>query len=116
MIAFKEFDKLKELENQIEYLNNTTDTLINITGSYFYNFTLSEGLVVSLVREKDNEHDDDAIAVCLDGEKIGYVANSDYTLMRGAKSASQIKNKVNEGRKAKVLFVFLEEYVVAKII
>ncbi|WP_305513045.1 MULTISPECIES: hypothetical protein [unclassified Methanobrevibacter] len=52
----------------------------------------------------------------MDGEKIGYVANSDYTLMRGAKSASQIKNKVNEGRKAKVLFVFLEEYVVAKII
>ncbi|WP_305513044.1 hypothetical protein [Methanobrevibacter sp. V14] len=54
MIAFKEFDKLKELENQIEYLNNTTDTLINITGSYFYNFTPSEGLVVSLVIEEDN--------------------------------------------------------------
>lgn len=116
LIAHKEFDKLDELERQMDYLENTDDTIVNITGSYFYDFTPSQGLIVDLMKEEDNEHDSDAIAVCLDGEKIGYVANSEYTLMDGANSASQIKNKIGDNAKAEILFVYLQEYVVAKII
>ena len=116
LIAYGEFEKLKELENQIEYLKNTNDILINITGGYFYDFTPEEGLVVKLECEEDNEHDPDAICVCLDGEKIGYVANSEYTLMKCANSASKIKNKISKDSKAEILFIYLDQYVVAKLI
>lgn len=116
LIAHGEFDKLDQLEKQMEYLKSTDDILINITGGYFYDFTPSEGLTVDLIKEEDNEHDSDAIAVCLDGEKIGYVANSDYTLMDGANSASQLKNKIDGDVKAEILFVYLQEYVVARLL
>lgn len=116
LIAYGEFEKLKELENQIEYLKNTKDILINITGGYFYDFTPEEGLVVKLECEEDNEHDPDAICVCLDGEKIGYVANSEYTLMKCGNSASKIKNKISKDSKAEILFIYLDQYVVAKLI
>lgn len=116
LIAHGEFDKLDELEKQIEYLKNTGDTLINITGGYFYDFTPAQGQSVDLIKEEDNEHDGDAIAVYLDGEKIGYVANSDYTLMEGANSASQLKNKIDGDVKAEILFVYLNEYVVARLL
>ena len=116
LIAYKEFDKLKEFESQVEYLNTTDDTLISISGSYFYNFTPKNDLVVNLVKEEDNEHDPDAIAVYLDNEKIGYVANSDYTLIDEVKSASKIKNSLNDNAQAKILFVYLDEYIIAKIL
>ena len=116
LIAHKEFDKLKEFESQVEYLNTTDDSLIIISGSYFYNFTAKNDLIVNLVKEEDNEHDPDAIAVYLDSEKIGYVANSDYTLIDEVKSASKIKNELSDNAQAKILFVYLDEYIIAKIL
>ena len=116
LIAYKEFDKLKELENQIEYLNNTSDTLIIITGSYFYNFTPEKDIMVNLVKQDDNEHDPDAIAVMLNDELIGYVANSPYTLIDEVKSASDIKKLINDNQNAKILFNYLGEYTIAKLV
>ena len=116
LIAYKEFDKLEEFEAQVEYLNTTDDTLISISGSYFYNFTPSDDLIVNLVNEDDNEHDPDAIAVYFENEKIGYVANSDYTLIDEVKSASKIKNSLNENAQAKILFVYLDQYIIAKVL
>lgn len=116
LIAYKEFDKLEEFEAQVEYLNTTDDTLINISGSYFYNFTPSDDLIVNLVKEDDNEHDPDAIAVYFENEKIGYIANSDYTLIDEVKSASKIKNSLNENAQAKILFVYLDQYIIAKVL
>ena len=116
LIAHKEFDKLEEFENQVEYLNTTEDTLINISGSYFYNFTPSDSMIVDLVKEDDNEHDPDAIAVYYENEKIGYVANSDYTLIDEVKSASKIKNSLNDNAQAKILFVYLDQYIIAKVL
>ena len=116
LIAYKEFDKLEEFENQVEYLNTTEDTLINISGSYFYNFTPSDSMIVNLVKEDDNEHDPDAIAVYYENEKIGYVANSDYTLIDEVKSASKIKNRLNDNAQAKILFVYLDQYIIAKVL
>ena len=116
LIAYKEFDKLEDFKNQVEYLNTTEDILISISGSYFYNFTPSDELVVDLVKEEDNEHDPDAIAVYYDNEKIGYVANSDYTLIDEVKSASKIKNSLNDNAQAKILFVYLDQYIIAKVL
>lgn len=116
LIAYKEFDKLNEFEKQVEYLTTTEDILINITGSYFYDFTPSNDLTVDLVKEPDNEHDPDAIAVYSDNEKIGYVANSDYTLINFVKSATKIKNLVNDNTQAKILFIYLDQYIIAKIL
>ena len=116
LIAYKEFNKLEEFENQVEYLNTTEDTLINISGSYFYNFAPSDSMIVDLVKEDDNEHDPDAIAVYYENEKIGYVANSDYTLIDEVKSASKIKNSLNDNAQAKILFVYLDQYIIAKVL
>ena len=111
-----EAEKLKEFESQVEYLKTTNDTLINISGSYFYNFTPEENLIINLVKEEDNEHDPDAIAAYLNGQKIGYVANSDYTLIDEVKSASKIKNLIKDDSQAKILFIYLDEYIIAKLL
>lgn len=116
LIAYKEFDKLKEFESQVDYLKNTNDTLITISGSYFYNFTPENNMIVNLVKEEDNEHDPDAIAAYLDTQKIGYVANSEYTLIDYVKSASKIKNLIKEDSQAKILFLYLDEYIIAKLL
>ena len=116
LIAYKEFDKLKEFEKEVEYLENTDDTLINISGGYYYNFTPVKGQIVKLVKEPENEHDSDAIAVYLDKEKIGYVANSEYTLINKVKSASKLKNQILDDAEAEILFVYLDEYTIAKIL
>ena len=70
LIAYKEFDKLDEFKKQVEYIENTDDTLINISGGYYYNFTPIKGQIVDLIREPENEHDSDAIAVYLNKEKL----------------------------------------------
>ena len=100
----------------MDYLANTSDTLINIVGSSFYDFTPEKGLVVDLARDGENEHDPDAIAVLVDGEKIGYVANSEYTLISEVKSATDIQNMLQDNQKAEILFIYLGEYVIAKLI
>ena len=116
LIAYGEFDKLREFEAQVDYLNNNEDVLINITGSYFYNFTPSAGQIVDLVKESENEYDSDAIAIYLDNKKVGYVANSEYTLMDGIKSASKINGLISDDAQAEILFVYLDEYIIAKLI
>ena len=71
---------------------------------------------LGLFREATNEYDKHAILVKYHGEKIGYVANSEYTLMKCANSASKIKNKISKDSKAEILFIYLDQYVVAKLI
>ena len=115
--AYKEFEKLEELENQIEYLNNTEDTLFIITGtSYYEEFSPQKGMTVELVKETDNEHDPNAIAVWFDDAKVGYVANNDYTLIDEVNSANDINHLIDDDSKGEILFVFLGEYVIAKLI
>lgn len=115
--AHKEFDRLKELEGQIHYLNNTDDTLFIITGTNFYgDFSPEKAMLVDLLREIDNEHDPNAIAVLFNHEKIGYVANNDYTLIDEVKSANNINHLINDESKGEIQFVFLGEYIIAKLI
>lgn len=116
LTAYKEFDRLKEFEEQCDYLNNTSDTLVNIVGCDFYNFTPEIGSILSLVRDDENEHDPDAVAVSDDGRTVGYVANNTYTLIDEVKSASAIRNMISDNQKVEILFVYLGEYVIAKLL
>ena len=115
LIAYGEFEKLNEFQKQLDYLETTNDLLVNITGSYYHNYNPTEGEIVKLVKEPENEHDGDAIAVYLDNDKIGYVANSEYTLFDKVKSATKIKNDIPETCEAEIQFVYLDEYIIAKI-
>lgn len=116
LIAHKEFERLEEFESQTDYLHNTPDTLINIVGSDFYSFTPEPGMIVELVKDDDNEHDPDAIAVVFENKTVGYVANSDYTLIDEVKSASSIKNFLLDDQKAQIQFVYMGEYVIGKLL
>lgn len=109
-------DEIRELHRQQEMLDASNDILINITGWQFY-FGIevfTEGLVVDLKRELENEHDGDAIRVEIEGETVGYVANSEHTVIDGVKSASDIK-KMNVS-KAEVKFIYMDEYVIARLV
>lgn len=114
--AHKQFDRLEEFERQIDYITNTKDTLIIITGTNFYEYQPENGDIVCLVREVDNEHDPNAVRVEMNGEKVGYVANSDYTLIKEVKSATDIGNMIDDNQNAQILFIYLDEYVIAKLI
>ena len=84
--------------------------------SSFYNFTPESGIIVDLVKDIENEHDPDAVAVMKDNDIVGYVANSDYTLIEEVKSASDIKNIMNSEQQAEILFDYIGEYTIAKLI
>ena len=112
-------DEVKNLENQMnlfkEYEN---DTLISITGYTFYKGidVFKKGVVLNLVKEPTNEHDSDAIQVILNNELVGYVANSQYLLINEIKSASQIKYLFKNQTKAEVLFIYLNEMVICRLV
>jgi len=113
------YDKVDETEMQTKIIEESTDTLICIAGRNFYahqKIPLTAGVKVDLVREPTNEHDPDAIRVEVDGNTVGYVANSSYTLIDRAKSATDIKSIVKENQRAEILFVYLDEYTVARLI
>lgn len=116
MIAENLQDEIAELDQHCEYIRTTSDTLICITGTQFYqSFDLiREGLEVDLIPEDDNEHDSDAIRVEANGMTIGYVANSPHTMIEGVKSASEIRKSAP--KKAVVMFLYLYEYIIAKIV
>ena len=73
-------------------------------------------MILDLIKEPENEHDHDAIRVEINGETVGYVANSSSTLIGQVKSATEIKNKFDNKTQAKYLFLFLDYMVIAKLI
>lgn len=115
-LANRQNDLVDKFERQSKILKDTTDMLICISGTRFYRpqASLAEGTVVDLVREPDHPHDPDAIRVELGGQIVGYVANSRNTLIDEVKSAFDIKDM--DFKKAKVLFVFMERYIVCKLL
>ena len=115
-LAGKMFDEVEKAERQLKMMADSNETFIAIAGLKFYNKygLFQEGVVMDLIRETDNKHDRDAIRVEINGQTVGYVANSEYTLIKEVKSASQIRNM--ESTKAEFLFVLLGEYRIAKLI
>ena len=117
-LADRQFDKVDEFESQSKVLKDTKATLICIAGRKHYNYSAptGEGTIVDLIKEPENEHDGDAIRVEYEGKTVGYVANSSYTLIDEAKSATEIKSLFEESTKARILFVFMEEYLIAEML
>ena len=81
---------------------------ITLTGTkhYFGNDFLEKGMKIRLEKEPDNEYDKEAIKVTYEGlGKIGYVANSSYTVLGDSMSAGRIYDKIGKKAKAKVVLV-----------
>ena len=116
LIAEGEIEEAERIQEQMDLITNSKDTLINITGTQFY-YGLEpfrQGQILDLISEDDNENDPDAVRVEIDGETVGYVANSDYTLIEGIKSATEIREK--NPKRAEVMFIYFEAYVIAKLV
>lgn len=112
-----EFEKANQLSNQIEFLKNSDDVLITVSGTNFFKGLdpFENGRIFNLVKQPDNEHDSDAIAIFSDNEQVGFVANSQYTVIDGVKSASEIKF-IDDNQKAEVVFVFFDRYVIMRLV
>ncbi len=81
---------------------------ITITGlKYYYGADfLTPNMRVKLTKEKDNEVDTEAIKVELEGlGKIGYVANSPYTVLGESMSAGRLYDKIGDIAIAKVKYI-----------
>ena len=118
MLANERPEMVDEFESQSKILKNTRGTLICIAGREHYGYAAptNSGAVVDLIKEPDNEHDSDAIRVEYQKMTVGYVANSPYTLIDEAKSSSQIGGLFERSAKAKILFVFMQDYLLAEMI
>ncbi len=85
-----------------------TKIYFTLTGTKHYYGTdfLEKGMKLSLEKEPDNEYDKEAIQVKLKGMgKIGYVANSPYTVLGESMSAGRLYDKIGDHAKAKVVLV-----------
>ncbi len=90
---------------------------ITITGTnHYYGMDFIEkGMSVKLVKEPDNEYDSEAIEVKLEGlGRIGYVANSPYTVLGESMSAGRLYDKIGEEADAEVLHM-LPTGVICKV-
>lgn len=79
-----------------------------LTGTkyYFGDDFLEKGTKLELEKEPDNKYDREAIMVKMHGlGKIGYVANSVYTVMGESMSAGRLYDKIGNKATAKVILV-----------
>lgn len=81
---------------------------ITITGidHYYGKKPFEVGRVFKIIKEPDNEYDDEAICAFLPFiEKIGYVANSTRTIYQGTVSAGRLYDKIDDYAYAKTMFI-----------
>ena len=117
--AHGQLDELEKLENELNSIKKySNDTLVSITGYNFYKGIepFKSGCRLNLIKDPDNEHDPDAIAAILDDEIVGYVANSEYLVIDEVKSASEIKHLFKSSIEGEVLFIYLNEIVVVRLL
>ena len=76
------------------------------TNHYFGKDFFEKNMKVRLIKEPDNEYDREAIRVELKGlGKIGYVANSPYTVLGESMSAGRLYDRIGKRAKGRVLYV-----------
>lgn len=76
------------------------------TKHYYGQDFLKKGMKIYLEKERDNEYDKEAIKVTYEGlGKIGYIANSSYTVIGDSMSAGRIYDKIGDIAKAKIVLV-----------
>lgn len=85
-------------------------------GRHYYGTEfLEKGMKVELRKEPENEYDTEAIQVRLEGiGKIGYVANSTYTVLGECMSAGRLYDKIGDVAYGKIVYV-LPQGVVCKL-
>ena len=91
-------------------------TYFTLTGTkhYYGSDFLEKGMKIILEKEPDNEYDKEAIQVKMKGMgKIGYVANSPYTIIGDSMSAGRIYDRIDDKAKAKVVMVTEEKILEA---
>ena len=91
---------------------------ITLTGTkhYFGNDFLKKGTKIRLEKEPDNEYDKEAIQVNVkELGKVGYVANSPYTIKGESMSAGRLYDKLGDKAKGKVVFA-MDDGVTCKIV
>ena len=84
------------------------DIFFTLTGTnhYYGSDFLKNGMKVKLVKEPDNEYDKEAIRVEIKGlGKIGYVANSPYTVIGESRSAGRLYDLIKKKAKGKIVLV-----------
>ena len=95
-------DKVCGKETSMEELYFTIAGCSHYFGSDF----MEKGMKVKLEKEPDNEYDKEAIQVKVKGlGKIGYVANSPFTVKGESMSAGRLYDKIGDKAKGKVVFV-----------
>ena len=83
---------------------------------YFGSDFMKKGMKLKLIKEPDNEYDKEAIQVKVKGlGKVGYVANSPYTVKGESMSAGRLYDKLGDKAKGKVVFV-IDGGVVCRVV
>lgn len=93
-------------------------TYFTLTGTkhYFGKEFLEPGMKIKLIKEPENEFDKEAIRVEYKSlGKIGYVANSSYTVQGDSQSAGRLYDKIGKTATAKVMLV-LPQGVICKVL
>ena len=91
---------------------------VTITGIHYHfgSKPFAVGQKIKLVKEPDNEYDSEAIQVKIKGlGKVGYVANSPYTVKGESMSAGRLYDKIGDKAKGKIVFV-TDGGVICKVI
>ena len=91
---------------------------VTITGIHYHfgSKPFAVGQKIKLVKEPDNEYDSEAIQVKIKGlGKVGYVANSPYTVKGESMSAGRLYDKIGGKAKGKIVFV-TDGGVICKVI
>lgn len=77
---------------------------------------MKKGMKVKLVKEPDNKYDKEAIQVKIKGlGKVGYVANSPFTVKGECLSAGRMYDKLGDKAKGEIVFI-VDGGVVCKIV
>ena len=87
-------------------MENTYFVTITGLNHYYGKKPFEIGRIIRLIKEPDNEYDNEAIAAFLPFiDKIGYVANSTNTVYDGTISAGRLYDKIEDYAYGKVMFV-----------
>ena len=87
---------------------------ITITGlnHYYGKKPFEVGRVFKIIKEPDNDYDDEAICAFLPFiDKIGYVANSTNTVYQGTVSAGRIYDKIDDYAYARTMFITHSSFI-----
>lgn len=105
-----------DTDEQERYLKNIgRENFITITGTDFYgDCEFEKGMRLKLVKEDDNEFDGDAVAVYLNDDKAGYVANSSRTACYLTSQARDIQ--IRDVAYVEYMFCFAYKYHIARIL